>query len=141
MHKTAVCVLLVVSLPLLVAACGGSSDSSPDSLPTATPPAEAKAPEGIDVAAVNKARDAFVKACDEREKSGGSLTAARQAAATLLGALKANPDERFKRSPGAPAASMRDRVRALALLARTRCGGPDAKKLGDRLARAAKQTT
>jgi hypothetical protein len=139
-HKTAARVLLVLSLAL-VPACGGSSDSVPRKFATATPPPEVQGPKGVDVAAVNKARDDFVAACDEREKSGGSLTNARQAAATLLDALEANPDERFKRSPGTPAASMRDRVRALALIARTRCGGSDAKKLGNRLARAVKRTS
>lgn len=132
-------VLLAVCLP---AGCGGGAKTSQASRPTesrstaTSPPAETT-PAGIDVVKVNRARDAFVAACEQRQKKGGGLYATRRAAATLLAALKANPDGRFRRSPGVPAASMRDRVRAAALIAHTRCGGGAAVKLGDRLERAA----
>ena len=121
----------------LLAGCGNGSEAKEKDRPTATPPPAEATPEGIDVATVNKARDEFVAACLKREKSGGALTDVRKAAVPLLAALKANPDTDFRRSPGAPASSMRDRVRALALVARTRCGGGEAVKLGNRLGRAA----
>lgn len=117
----------------LVAGCGGG-DGSED-----RETARAKAPAGIDVQAVNRARSSFVAACNRREAGGDAaeISAARRAASVMLEALEANPDEAFRPSPRAPAVTMRDRVRALALVARTKCGDRMAAKLGDRIARAA----
>jgi hypothetical protein len=129
------CALLLAAW--LVAGCANGSEAREKARPTATPPAAEATPAGIDVAEVNSARDDFVAACKARKENGGALTDARRAAATLLAALKANPDQPFRRSPGAPAATMRDRVRAAALVARTQCGDGAAVKLGDRLAAAA----
>lgn len=128
---------MVLLAVFLQAGCGGGSKTSQESRPTATSPPAQATPAGIDVDKVNRARDAFVAACTQRRKRGGALYAVRRPASTLLAALEANPDGRFRRSPGTPAASMRDRVRAAALIARTRCGGGAAVKLGNRLDRAA----
>jgi hypothetical protein len=121
---------------LLLPGCGGSGAQPPA---TRSPSAALRTPRDIDLNAVNAARDAFVAACRARETGDGSapLSDARRAAATLIAAVKANPDEPFRRSPKAPAVTMRDRVRAAALIARTQCGDRAAARLGDRLARAA----
>lgn len=134
--RTLACALTVAAC--LLTGCGGSGTDA-SKLATATPPSGTEAPSGIDVAAVNQARDSFVAACKARETGdqAGSLTAARQAAATLVAEMRKNPDAKFRRSPKAPAVTMRDRVRAAALIARTACGDREAGTLGDRLARAA----
>jgi hypothetical protein len=134
--RTLACALCAAAC--LLAGCGGSGTDA-SKLATATPRTGADTPRGIDVAAVNRARDAFVAACKARDTGDGSgpLNDARQAAATLVRELRKNPDAKFRRSPKAPAVTMRDRVRAVALIARTACGDRDAARLGDRLARAA----
>src|SRR4051812_40017007 len=81
--RTLACALCLASC--LLTGCGGSGTDS-SKLATATPPSDAEAPRGIDVAAVNRARDAFVAACKARDTGdqSGSLTAVRQAAAILV---------------------------------------------------------
>ena len=137
--------IAAVAAAAALVGCVGDSGSAAEQAakqaarPTATPP-PLEGPAGLDVEAVSSARDAFAEACEKLEAGGGGaeLSAARRAATTLLGALEANPDEAFRRSPNAPAASMRDRIRALALVARTRCGDGAATELGERMAAAAR---
>jgi hypothetical protein len=124
-------------LACLLASCGRGSEAAQLRRPTATPPAAEPTPEGIDVKAVARARIAFGEACKKRVAEGGPLTDARRAAAEMLEALKANPDTPFRYSENLPPATMRQRIRALAVGARTKCGGGEAVKLADRLVRAA----
>ena len=136
--------IAAVAAAAALAGCVGDEGSAAEQAakqaarPTATPP-PLEGPAGLDVEAVSSARDAFAEACEKREAGGGAaeLSDARRAATTLLDALETNPDEAFRRSPNAPAATMRARIRALSLVARTRCGGGAATQLGERMARAA----
>jgi hypothetical protein len=131
------CVLVL--LVCVLAGCGGGGGAAKQKdRPTATPPPVEPTPQGLDVQKIAKARNDFATACKKREAAhGGSMADVRAATDTLLAALHANPDDKFRYSSKLPPASMRQRMRALALVARTNCGGGDAVKLGRKIGRAA----
>jgi hypothetical protein len=126
---------LALGAVCLAAGCGHGSEAAELRLPTATPTATTQG--AVDVAAFNQLRDEFVAACRERDAEGGGMDAVRSPVGPLLDMLAASPDTPFKRSANTPAAPMRQRIRALATVARTTCGGPPAIALAERLERAA----
>ena len=125
---------LAALLATALVALGGCGGETPDPKPrTATTQREAQpVPEtvgGVDVEAVGRARDRFVEICRIREGSPAkrddeALTREmRQSVSALIRAFRVSPDKPFKRSPGVPAVTMRERLRAAALVAQRSCGG------------------
>ena len=100
------------------------------------------APPGLDVGAVNNAGDRFVAVCEELESrpaQAQDLADLREGAATLTRAFRTSPDEEFRRSPKAPKITMRELLRAMALLASKQCGDGKAGALANRLQRVARR--
>lgn len=148
--RSAICPTLVTALlaGTAMAGCGGSGGTGnakdrPTATPTPTGTAQAeppKAPKGIDVAALNRARAELASTCREREKGAGgdsTLRSLRSVAHTFQTAFDANPDEPFKRSPTAPPVTARGIVRAAGFVAHHQCGGGRAVRIGTRLQRLA----
>jgi hypothetical protein len=148
---------------LALAGCGGGGDKSggdkgkttaqtptPTATATATatatpkpepPPCKDVEVKGIDVCKVGAARDRFVVLCAKRQAKPktrddkSDLTDLRKATTTLLRAFRANPDEKWRRAKNLPKLALRTRLLALGYVARKRCGGGDAVKLGQRITR------
>ena len=131
MPRALTCLLLLLAG---LSGCGdGSGDRGADTgAKTVGGPPPKETPQqvdGIDVRAVGEARDRFVAICKAREGSAAKrdddeLTREMRHSVTIMvRAFRSNPDQPFRRSPGVPAVSMRDRLRAASLVARRSCGG------------------
>lgn len=145
-------------LALILAACGGGSDDGDNgdraettATPTSTPTpaggddggeAGVKAPKGVSAARVNRARDRIVEVCqartgkEDKPSEAESVADLREAAEVLEENFRANPDDEFRRRPGSPPASMRDRLLAAVLVLNTRCGDGQAMTVAKELLRA-----
>jgi hypothetical protein len=130
------------SLAILTAiVLGGCHDEGSE--PSDRPSDATSAPPGLRVEEVAIARDRFIAFCEEletRPTEAQDLAALREHTATLTQAFRSTPDEEFRRSPRAPEITMRELLRAMALVASKQCGG-DGDAIADRLQRVARRKT
>ena len=125
--------LMIVTV-LALAGCNDQEAAPEDPAPKVT-----TGPAGLDVDQVNGARARFVAVCGELESRPAEprdIRDLREGAATLTDAFRASPDKRFRRSPKTRKITMRELLRAAALVASQQCGD-DAGAIAKRLQRTA----